>query len=77
MREPRIVLQAPGENRLAWLELVGPREVVVAGELDQVIPTLARAARAAGAGRIAAGYVSYEAAPAFEPAMAAPAKRAE
>jgi para-aminobenzoate synthetase/4-amino-4-deoxychorismate lyase len=71
MREPRIVLQAPVDNRLAWLELVEPREVLAADELDQVVPTLARAADAGRAGRIAAGFVSYEAAPAFEPAMVA------
>ena len=47
MREPRIVLQAPVDNRLVWLELVEPREVHAANELDQVIPTLAQAASAA------------------------------
>ena len=46
-----------------------PRELLVARTLAEVRPMLARVERAAAAGAWAAGYVSYEAAPAFDPAM--------
>ncbi len=46
-----------------------PVEVVRAVAIDQVRPALDRVAAACAAGRYAVGFVSYEAAPAFDPAM--------
>ena len=46
-----------------------PIEVVSAHRLDDVAPALARVEEAALEGRWAAGFVSYEAAPAFDPAF--------
>jgi para-aminobenzoate synthetase/4-amino-4-deoxychorismate lyase len=46
-----------------------PGEVFVAREINDVRPTLARACAAAESGRHVAGFVSYEAAPAFDPAF--------
>ena len=48
-----------------------PTEVVTATSLAQVRPALHRIAAAAAAGRYAVGFVSYEAATAFDPAMRA------
>jgi para-aminobenzoate synthetase / 4-amino-4-deoxychorismate lyase len=47
----------------------GLREVLRADALDEVLPVLARAQAAAEAGLHAAGFVAYEAAPAFDPAF--------
>ena len=46
-----------------------PREVIAASSIEQVRPALDRVAAAAAGGAYAVGYVSYEAAPAFDPAM--------
>ncbi len=46
-----------------------PVEVIKATRLEQVRPALQRVADAAAQGRYAVGFVSYEAAPAFDPAM--------
>ena len=46
-----------------------PVEVVRAMSIDEVRPALDRVAAACAAGRYAVGFVSYEAAPAFDPAM--------
>jgi para-aminobenzoate synthetase / 4-amino-4-deoxychorismate lyase len=47
----------------------GLREVLRADTLSDVLPVLARAQAAADAGLHAAGFVAYEAAPAFDPAF--------
>lgn len=47
-----------------------PREVVVAEELDAVVPALEAIEAAQRAGRYAAGFVSFDAAVAFDPAFA-------
>jgi para-aminobenzoate synthetase / 4-amino-4-deoxychorismate lyase len=47
----------------------GLREVLRAHALDDVLPVLARVQAAADAGLHAAGFVAYEAAPAFDPAF--------
>ncbi len=46
-----------------------PAEIVSATSLSEVRPALDRVAAATAAGRYAVGFVSYEAAPAFDPAM--------
>jgi len=48
-----------------------PSEVVTAHRLEEVRPCLEKVEKAAAAGRWAAGYVAYEAAAAFDPALAA------
>jgi para-aminobenzoate synthetase/4-amino-4-deoxychorismate lyase len=47
-----------------------PRGVVTAWTVDDVLPALARVEAAVDAGLHAAGFVAYEAAPAFDPALA-------
>ncbi len=49
----------------------GPRAVLRADAVADVLPVLAAAEAAAAAGLHAAGFVAYEAAPAFDPALAA------
>ena len=66
---PRIVLQAPGVDGTGWMALESPSEILVASALDEVRPTLSRAVEAAESGLIVGGFVSYEAAPAFDAAM--------
>ncbi|WP_211319145.1 chorismate-binding protein [Quadrisphaera granulorum] len=48
---------------------LGAARVVVARELDRVIPALEEVQAAVAAGRWAVGFVAYEAAPAFDPAL--------
>lgn len=52
-----------------------PAEVLIAWSPGEVSEILARAERAVAAGRWVAGYMAYEAAPAFDPALAAHAPR--
>jgi para-aminobenzoate synthetase / 4-amino-4-deoxychorismate lyase len=51
------------------LELGEPLRLVVARSIDDVVPALREVERAAAAGRYAAGFVTYEAAPAFDAAL--------
>lgn len=53
------------------MRLDSPIEILHASTLAEVVPTLERAEAAARSGRIAAGFVAYEAAPAFDPALRA------
>lgn len=53
------------------LAFAAPRRVVSAAALGEVRPALAAVDAAAAAGRWAAGYVAYEAAPALDPALRA------
>jgi para-aminobenzoate synthetase/4-amino-4-deoxychorismate lyase len=69
MNQPRVVVQVPQAESLVWWSLESPREVLIADRLDQVRPILRRVESAAAQGRIAAGFVRYEAAPAFDPAL--------
>jgi para-aminobenzoate synthetase / 4-amino-4-deoxychorismate lyase len=57
-----------GARRLAFAR---PRRVFAARSVAEVLPAISAARRAAERGRYAAGYVAYEAAPAFDPALAA------
>ena len=47
-----------------------PERIIEANRLEDVRPALRAVQEAADAGRYAAGFIAYEAAPAFEPAMA-------
>ncbi len=57
----------PGHERC--FSLRGRRATVVARSLDDVVPALQEVEEATRAGLWAAGYVAYEAAPAFDPAL--------
>lgn len=54
-----------------WLALAQPREILVAERRDQVAGVCAAAAAAAKDGAWAVGFLTYEAAPAFDPALVA------
>ena len=64
-----MVLQAPSAKGIVWIELQSPQEILVASAIDEVRPTLRRAVEAADRGLLVGGFVGYEAAPAFDPAM--------
>lgn len=59
------------------VELADPVAVYVASSLEEVRPVLRAAEAAAGAGRWVAGFVAYEAAPAFDAALKVRAGRRE
>ena len=61
---------ADASGRPRRIAFARPRRVFAAHSPAEVLPVLAEARRAAEGGRYAAGYVSYEAAPAFDPALA-------
>jgi para-aminobenzoate synthetase/4-amino-4-deoxychorismate lyase len=53
-----------------WLRMCGPAQVVQAARLEEVLPALREIeALVEGRGLWAAGFLSYEAAPAFDPAL--------
>jgi para-aminobenzoate synthetase/4-amino-4-deoxychorismate lyase len=60
-------LDAPGGGRS--FRFAGPRGVLRAETTDEVLPVLAAVERAVAEGLHAAGFVAYEAAPAFDPAF--------
>jgi para-aminobenzoate synthetase/4-amino-4-deoxychorismate lyase len=69
---PRAIIDFPGlsdETPDARLRFDDPVEVIVASDASEVIPSLKHAAQCARAGRWVAGWIAYEAAPAFEPLM--------
>jgi para-aminobenzoate synthetase/4-amino-4-deoxychorismate lyase len=51
-------------------EFHGHRDTFVARSIEEVVPTIAAVAEASRAGLWAAGFVAYEAAPAFDPGLA-------
>jgi para-aminobenzoate synthetase / 4-amino-4-deoxychorismate lyase len=61
------LVEFPGEA--APLVFASPVETIEASELNEVVPALKRVEKLAGAGRWCVGFVAYEAAPAFDPAM--------
>jgi para-aminobenzoate synthetase/4-amino-4-deoxychorismate lyase len=65
----RVVVRDPGASRWLWFE--SPRRMLVARTPDEVVPMLRDAGRAVeGEGLHMAGFVSYEAAPAFDAHLA-------
>lgn len=65
---PRVILR-DGEHG-GWLRFEAPRRLLIARELDEVLPRLRELAAAVeGEGLHAAGFISYEAAPAFDSAL--------
>jgi para-aminobenzoate synthetase/4-amino-4-deoxychorismate lyase len=57
------------ESHAVHLALHNPVTVFTAHTLDEVIPALAEADACVSRGQTAAGYIAYEAAPAFDPAL--------
>jgi para-aminobenzoate synthetase/4-amino-4-deoxychorismate lyase len=68
---PRLVFDFPAADGGAPRRLVysAPRTVLSARQFEEVRPALAAAERALDEGLHVAGYVAYEAAPAFDPAL--------
>jgi len=66
---PHIVLQAPRGDTLEWLSFRCPVATLVGTEIAEVQPILREVESATNGGLFAAGFLSYEAAPAFDPAM--------
>jgi para-aminobenzoate synthetase/4-amino-4-deoxychorismate lyase len=76
--EPNVAVETPGTVILqddasagaaSWLLYRSPRETVEARRLDDVLPALVRVEKAAKAGLHTAGFLCYEAAPAFDRAF--------
>lgn len=68
---PEPIVLLPGDPPGTWLRLCGLRRCLVASSPAEVCAVLREAEEEAAAGRIAAGFVTYEAAPAFDVALAA------
>jgi para-aminobenzoate synthetase/4-amino-4-deoxychorismate lyase len=66
---PFIVLQAPLGDSLQWLSFRDPVATLLADEISEVLPLLREIDSATERGLWAAGFLSYEAAPAFDAAM--------
>ena len=66
---PFIVLQAPLGDSLKWLSFRDPVATLLADESSEVLPLLREIDSATERGLWAAGFLSYEAAPAFDAAM--------
>ena len=65
----RVLVRDAASGR--WLQFSHPREIVTAFTLADVAPALDRVENAAAqSGLYAAGFISYEAAPAFDSALA-------
>ncbi len=63
---PMVVIQ----DRDQWLHFSNPVRVIAAETAEDVLPALRRAAQAVqGEGLTAAGFITYEAAPGFDPAL--------
>ncbi len=69
---PRVLLQdSEGRAEPRWLLFLKPVAVLVAERLGDVVPLLAEVDARVRGGRWAAGFLSYEAGPALDPALAA------
>jgi len=64
------LLRLPTENGRQWLQFDRPVASILAWNYDEVIPALEAVEAAAQAGKWAVGMVSYDAAPAFDAALA-------
>ena len=66
---PHIVLQAPRGETLEWLSFRCPVATLIGTEISEVQPILREIESATDRGFFAAGFLSYESAPAFDSAM--------
>ncbi len=69
MRDPRIILQSPASTS-GWWDFSDVVEMVAATSVEKIEPLLSRVSEWVDRGGWAAGILSYEAAPAFEPTFA-------
>ena len=63
-----ILRDAPPAGEPRWLAFTDPERVLAARTVDEVAPLLRAVEEAVAVGLFAAGFVAYEAAPAFDPA---------
>ncbi len=63
--DPHLILLQQEDG--SWCRLADPQGVVAANTVPEVLPALAEIERATRAGLFAAGFIAYEAAPAFDP----------
>jgi para-aminobenzoate synthetase/4-amino-4-deoxychorismate lyase len=63
-----ILRDAPPAGEPRWLAFADPERILTARTVAEVAPLLRRVEESVGAGLFAAGYLAYEAAPAFDPA---------
>ncbi len=63
-----ILRDAPLAGEPRWLAFADPESILTARTVAEVAPLLRRVEEGVGAGLFAAGYLAYEAAPAFDPA---------
>ena len=67
---PVIFLQETDDTgKTLWLEFRSPARILIARQLNEVLPALTALDDAVQRGWWAAGFISYEAAPAFDPAL--------
>ena len=66
---PHILLQNTRGSNLEWLSFRRPTKVLVGTATSEVLPILHEVASATRRGLYAAGFLGYESAPAFDPAM--------
>ncbi|MCO6400294.1 MAG: aminodeoxychorismate synthase component I [Verrucomicrobia bacterium] len=72
MNLPTILIQGePAWNQPAWLRFENPTAILTAHTLDEVLPLLQHIETANARGQWAVGFLTYEAAPAFDSALAA------
>lgn len=71
MRLERALVRCPTKGGRRWLSFEDPIEQFIAHHLDDVLPTIERIDNAAHNGQWLVGMVSYDAAPAFDTALAA------
>src|SRR5579872_638996 len=70
---PHLLFQfGPGLTNHQVLEFIDPVEVIVAWSVEEVLPALEAVQSGVESGLYAAGYVSYDAAPAFDAAFRVP-----
>ncbi|MBU4459645.1 MAG: chorismate-binding protein, partial [Verrucomicrobia bacterium] len=65
---PTVLMQS--DDGAAWLRFAGPTRVLRADTAPEVLPALAAVDQAVAAGSWAAGFIAYDAAPAFDPVLA-------
>jgi len=65
-----VLLRLPTDDGRQWLQFERPEDSIVAWTYDQVVPALEAVDAATRAGKWAVGMVSYDAAPAFDSALA-------
>ena len=64
---PRVVLH--DETSKKWLEFTSPCQILTTRRIDEVLPLIRQIEKATRQGLFAAGFISYEAAPAFDPLL--------